>query len=142
MSNSDFSRNNTGTLTTQNSFVVGFFDCLSYKTPDGISLCFPFFCPMAICGTCCILGRIHTLLTNEPIDTCEMGTNGKTLCCLSCIINSLGPFGGFCWFGLNSIRLRQTTMKKYGIQDNTVICGLTNPILLEGNETVQLALFN
>mmetsp|Transcript_15748 Transcript_15748/g.14250 ORF Transcript_15748/g.14250 Transcript_15748/m.14250 type:complete len:156 (-) Transcript_15748:20-487(-) len=109
----------TAKLTSlQNSWASGFFDCFGYKDKDKGCVYIPFFIPMSVCGTCCILGRITTILEDEPVTCCEMGKAGSLMCLISLPIGILGPFGGFCWYGLNGIRMREEVIEKYHIRDD------------------------
>ena len=91
--------------------------CCSYKDPHGDSKCIPFFFPMAMCGTCCAIGRLQTFLTDEQECCCGMGCFGW----LSCIFSNalLGP-PGFCIQGYCCIRPR--VIKKYNVIDDTNVC--------------------
>jgi hypothetical protein len=108
----------------QEQWVSGFCDCCSYMEvdDDGKSSCMwcPYFVPMGLCGTCCLLGRIQTLITKEDKNCCcDMGTEGCLCCLVSTPINIAGPFGGFCWFAFNSVNMRRMVVERYNIQENT-----------------------
>ena len=59
-------------------YVHGLCDCLSYKDRHGQNHCFPYFCPMSLFGTCCIAGRVQTLISQESDCCCGMGIEGKS----------------------------------------------------------------
>ena len=92
------------------AWVTGTFDCCSYKDSSGDSKCIPFFCPMALCGTCCAIGRLQTSLLDEDPCCCGMGCCGFLSCFLSNAL--LGP-PGFCIQGVCCIRPR--VIKKYNV---------------------------
>lgn len=73
---------------------------------------------MGVCGTCFVVGRIRTLYVNETVQCCDMGTQGLALCCISTPINIAGPLGGFCWFAINSAKMRHDVVKHYGLDDS------------------------
>ena len=76
---------------------LGLCDCCSYKDPmTGSCQWFPYFIPMSVFGTCCIVGRIQSLLMHEKPLCCEMGCGGWSCCCLSMPINFLAPLGTSC----------------------------------------------
>jgi hypothetical protein len=88
---------------------------------DGKSSCMwcPYFVPMGLCGTCFLLGRIQTLYVKEEKKCCGMGTEGCMCCLISTPINLAGPFGGFCWFALNSVNMRRMVVDKYNIKEDS-----------------------
>jgi len=76
---------------------LGLCDCCSYKDPmTGSCQWCPYFIPMSVFGTCCIVGRIQSLLMHEKPLCCEMGCGGWSCCCLSMPINFLAPLGTSC----------------------------------------------
>lgn len=89
---------------------TGLFDCMSYRTPRNQSVCIPYFCPMAICGTCCMIGRTVTYLNHENPVCCEMGPIGS----LSCLLSNacLGPPG----FMITGCFLRQRVIDSYNVR--------------------------
>jgi hypothetical protein len=50
---------------------------------------------------------------------CDMGSEGCLCCLISTPINIFGPLGGFCWFALNSAKIRHDVASKYDIQEDT-----------------------
>lgn len=110
-------------INSQNKWPLGFCDCFSYKnSKTGDCKWCPFFLPMGLCGTCCLVGRIRTLYINEPEQCCGMGNQGLGLCCISTPINIFGPLGGYCWFALNGLKARHDVAIQYGINDKET-CG-------------------
>ena len=78
---------------------LSLFSCFSYRDPVYNSCrWFPYFCPMALCGTCCIVGRIHSRLQGESPLCCDMGPSGWCCCAISAPVNAAAPFGGACYF--------------------------------------------
>lgn len=78
---------------------------------------------MAMCGTCCIMGRIQTLLIDEEPDKCmEMGTVGNSLCLCAIPIKLLEPLGGCLWFIINSCRIRRQLSDKHNLKNVTKCC--------------------
>lgn len=76
----------------------------------------------AVCGSCCMLGRIQTLYLNESVTCCGMGHQGWCLCLISLPIKLLEPLGGCVWFALNSGNLRRQVVEKYRIKDEARCC--------------------
>ena len=111
------------TVKTEQHWVSDFTDCCFYKEKDEDGeehrMCFPYFIPMALCGTCCLLGRVQTLQRREKKLCCEMGPSGWGCCILSTPINLFGPLGGCCWFAINSARIREDTVERYNIVEES-----------------------
>lgn len=68
-----------------------FFGCCSYKNPKGNCMWCPFFLPMSVCGTCCIIGRLESKLAGEDVICMDMGCRGGICCFFSNAL--LGPVG-------------------------------------------------
>ena len=78
---------------------LALFSCFTYRDPVYNSCkWFPYFCPMALCGTCCIVGRIHSRLQRESPLCCDMGPSGWCCCAISAPVNAFAPIGGACYF--------------------------------------------
>lgn len=89
------------------------FGCCAYRAPpDSTFMAVPYFLPMSLCGTCCIIGRIFTLLNDEEPLCCEMGPSGWFYCFFSNAC--LGPPG----FMLLGCFLRNRIMGEYNVFDN------------------------
>ena len=73
----------------------------------------PYFCPMSVLGTCCVIGRINTILEKEQEMCCEMGPKGWLCCFVSNAL--LGPPG----FLLCGLCLRTRVMTDYNVQGGT-----------------------
>lgn len=76
---------------------------------------FPYFCPMSLFGTCCIVGRIHSLLEREEKICCEMGQKGMLCCLFSMPISFFGPFGGSVYFCFLSNTWRDAVKRDYNV---------------------------
>lgn len=111
---------------------VGLFDCYVYRH-KGKSVACPLFCPLAVCGTCCLMGRVRSHILEEPITGCGMGTQGWSFCILSVPCKMFEPLGGCCWFILTVSLLRQQVVDAYNIEDiNTCTpsaCCITCPTI-------------
>jgi hypothetical protein len=70
----------------------------------------------------------------EDKKCCEMGSQGWLCCLISTPINLCGPMGGFCWFALNSIKLRHSVVERYHINEEggcpTPCIGICFPLSL------------
>lgn len=107
---------------TPQKWPLGFWDCCSYKE-DGTNMCCPYFFPMGLLGTCFLVGKIRTLyVKEEKTCCCDMGSQGCCLCIVSTPINICGPLGGFCWFALNSMKMRHDVAKKYNLVEENTSC--------------------
>ena len=96
---------------------LGLCSCCSYKENDQCMWC-PYFFPMGLLGTCFLVGKIRTLYVGEEKKCCcEMGYQGCALCLISTPINIFGPLGGFCWFAMNSMKMRHDISKKYNLAE-------------------------
>jgi hypothetical protein len=71
---------------------------------------------MSVCGTCCAIGRIETIVNDETPLCCEMGPCGICSCFLSNAL--LGPPG----FMLYGCCLRDRVIKKFRITSDESIC--------------------
>jgi hypothetical protein len=113
---------------------IGFCDCFSYRDSlTGKCMWCPYFVPMALCGTCFLLGKIRTLYIREQKCCCDMGNEGCLLCMISAPINIAGPFGGFCWFCCWSQNMRKSVSTKYRIKSafsESCCYGMSNIIVL------------
>lgn len=89
-----------------------FCGCFCYRTPEGSCTCFPYFIPMSVCGTCCIIGRIVTKINYESPICCEMGPLGWCTCFFSNV--AMGPPG----FLVAGCCLRNHIVKKYDVQSS------------------------
>ena len=111
------------TTKQEQQWVSDFCGCCSYSEIDshGRESCMwcPYFVPMGLCGTCFLLGRIQSLWVREEQRCCGMGAEGWMCCLISTPINLCGPLGGFCWFVINSINLRQKVVQRYNIKEDT-----------------------
>jgi hypothetical protein len=105
----------------QNKWAVDFCGCCSYRDKDGNCTFFPYFIPMAVCGTCCILGRVRSLYIGESIHCCDMGSEGWCLCLFSFPIHLFGPFGGFIWEGVNSMKMRSDVREQLNIDESKTL---------------------
>lgn len=109
---------NSGDQHSIRDWPLGFCDCFGYRNGDKDCQWCPYFVPMALCGTCFLVGKIRTLYVEEKPFCCDMGPQGCCLCLISCPINLAGPLGGFCWFALNSAKIRHDIVKQYNIDDS------------------------
>lgn len=100
----------------KSSWPLGAYDCFYFRYKNQCQ-CFPFFIPMSVCGTCCILGRIRSKLVQEDVCCLGMGEQGCCLCALSAPLTMCGPFGGFCWFAWTIWTMRRQVVETYNIDD-------------------------
>ncbi len=82
------------------------------RNPQGQAQWCPFFCPMAMCGTCFVIGRLYSLLEKEEPLCCDMGPIG----CATCILSNacLGPPG----FMLLGCCIRQRVIHTYNVRQS------------------------
>ena len=127
------------------------FGCYDYKEPDTQNRLFcPYFLPMSLLGTCCIVGRIESKIGNENPVCCEMGPKGLFCCLISLPVNMIAPLGnsklfkfnsrhlllpkiilllgGACWFSSLAFSYRETMQSKYGYLDDGKCCTCFGPL--------------
>jgi hypothetical protein len=102
----------------RSNWPLGFCECHRYNS-KGKLMCIPYFIPMSVCSTCCLLGLIRTSITREQPVCLGMGKQGLALCVLSAPIKMMEPLGGFCWFALISSLMRQQVVDAYNIDDQS-----------------------
>ena len=95
---------------------------LCYVDPLGRNKFFPYFCPMSMLGTCCIAGRVQSLLEREDEICCEMGSSGWTCCLISLPLSFLGPLGGAVYFCCLSNIWRKDVIRMYGLVEEKTSC--------------------
>ena len=93
-----------------------------YVDPHGRNKFCPYFFPMSLLGTCCILGRVQTMLDRENEICCEMGSNGWVCCLLSMPVAFFGPLGGAIYFCSLSNVWRQDIIRRYGLVEEQTSC--------------------
>lgn len=100
----------------KSSWPLGPYDCFFFQYKNKC-MCIPYFIPMSICSTCCLLGRIRSKLVQEDICCCGMGEQGCVLCLISAPIAMVGPFGGCCWYAWVAAYIRNQVIDAYNIDD-------------------------
>ena len=105
----------------KNQWALNLCDFWTYTESNGVNPCCPYMFPRAILGTCFTVGKIRTLLSEEPVTCCEMGSQGLFCCILSTPIKLCGPAGGCIWFIFNAIETREEVKRKYGINEASSI---------------------
>ncbi len=114
--NMEFSIKNVGGISELGEWPVGLCDCFSYRdSVDNSCKWFPFFVPMAVCGTCMIVGRIHSRMEEERVLCCDMGCSGWLCCALATPINFFAPLGGACYFSSLAAIFRTEITEKYNL---------------------------
>jgi hypothetical protein len=110
-------------LIPRKKWVTGLYSCCTYIEPDTKqSLCCPYFFPMSLLGNCCIEGRMTTILNDESVICCEMGSKGFGACMCGIIPSLFGPLGGLVWFAASSVMYRNDIAKRYGVTDDEFCC--------------------
>ena len=89
-------------------------DCCYTDSMGNGKFC-PYFFPMSLIGTCCIVGRVQTLMDREDSICCEMGSNGWCCCLLSFPVAFFGPLGGALYFCFLSNVWRKDIIREYNI---------------------------
>lgn len=79
---------------------------------------------MALLGTCCIAGRVKSLLDKEDELCCEMGPTGWMCCLVSLPFVFLGPLGGVVYFCFVSNMWRKDAIRMYGLVEEKTSCCL------------------
>lgn len=94
------------------TFVSPLMGCCGYRDPKNSCKWCPYFCPMSVCGTCFILGRVVTKLEGEEESCCcEMGPKGVACCFLSNLL--MGP-PGYLVFGCC---VRSQVVEKFNVME-------------------------
>ncbi len=107
-------------LMNGNKWAHDLFDVCSYTDINGKSPFCPYFCPMSTMGTCCIVGRIQTILEKEDPIFCEMGSKGLCCCLMTLPFNFFGPFGGFFCFSFASMNFRNELLNTKGLKEQQI----------------------
>ena len=77
---------------------------------------------MALLGTCCIIGRVQTLLDREKEICCEMGSSGWSCCLLLTPFALFGPLGGMlCFFHISNV-MRKDVIRQYELVEEETSC--------------------
>jgi len=110
----------------KSNWPLGPYDCLFFQYKNKC-MYVPYFFPMAVCGTCFLLGRIRSKLVQEAVCCLGMGEQGCSLCLLSTCPAVFGPLGGWFWFSWIATYLRHQVVNAYNIDDiyvndNTCCC--------------------
>ncbi len=108
-------------LMPRRNWAIGFWDCFGYTDRKGDNKFVPYFFPMSLFGTCCMVGRVHTLISDEEEVMFGMGNAGLCRCCLTCIPSLIGPFGGCILFSLIEPCQRSSVITKYSVEEEFIV---------------------
>lgn len=76
----------------ENHWAAGFFDCFSYRDENNNCLWCPNFWPCSFGCPFCMVGKIETLMHEEPHICFEIGRKGFFHCAISASFNILVSF--------------------------------------------------
>ena len=112
-------------LSAQAEWELKFCGYRTYRTPEEAgneSLYCPYFCPVSILATNCILGKLQTLISEEKPCCCEMGWKGWACCATSVFPAFLGPYGigAYFYFIFLAAAYRRNMIDVYGIKEEEV----------------------
>ena len=99
---------------------LGLCDCFSYRDPvhKSCKWC-PYFIPMSLISTCCIVGRIHSRLQRESPICFDMGPSGWCCCLISTPVNLSAPLGGCCYFSSLGAVFLSDMERQYSLRRHT-----------------------